>query len=217
MKVHGYGIVLERLKKHDIELVRQWRNSEKVRQFMEFRDEITPEMQEKWFASIDNLENNYCLIFVDGQPIGLINGAGIDWEAKSTASGGIFVWNDHWWGTSIPLAAALLMTDTSLVFGLEKTYAKILRNNSRAIDFNTRLGYRMMEGQEGKLNQNYLLTKAAYLEHATPLKPQLVDKMPPRIIFEADDPHHPVEQALLNKLRTPPADLSDWIDLEIQE
>ncbi len=59
MIIKGFAVTLSRLTIDDIELVRQWRNSETVRQFMEFREEITPEMQIKWFKSIDNEINNY--------------------------------------------------------------------------------------------------------------------------------------------------------------
>ncbi|MDZ7743378.1 MAG: hypothetical protein U5Q03_16975 [Bacteroidota bacterium] len=45
MKLFKYGISLNRLKEDDIELVRKWRNSRKINQFMEYREEITPEMQ----------------------------------------------------------------------------------------------------------------------------------------------------------------------------
>ena len=49
MKLEKYGICLEKLTHDKIELVRRWRNHPKIRRYMEFREEITPEMQEKWF------------------------------------------------------------------------------------------------------------------------------------------------------------------------
>ena len=59
MIVRKYGITLRRLALEDIELVRQKRNSQEIRQVMHFKDEITPEMQLKWFESINNFENYY--------------------------------------------------------------------------------------------------------------------------------------------------------------
>jgi len=49
MKLHNYGLTLSRLTRNEIEFVRQKRNSEEVRRYMEFREEITPEMQQQWF------------------------------------------------------------------------------------------------------------------------------------------------------------------------
>jgi len=37
----------------DIEMVRRWRTSPEIAQFMLYREPITPEMQEKWYASLD--------------------------------------------------------------------------------------------------------------------------------------------------------------------
>jgi len=62
MELSKYGVKLHRLREEDIELVRTWRNSPLIRQYMEFRDEITPEMQKEWFLSINNNENYYFII-----------------------------------------------------------------------------------------------------------------------------------------------------------
>jgi UDP-4-amino-4,6-dideoxy-N-acetyl-beta-L-altrosamine N-acetyltransferase len=84
VKLEGYGIVLTRLTAHDLELVRVKRNSEEVRSYMQFRDEITPEMQVKWFSSIDNEHNNYFLIHHGDEKVGMISGAEIDWTTMET-------------------------------------------------------------------------------------------------------------------------------------
>ena len=41
MKFFKYGITLERLREEDIELVRQWRNSDQVRMNMKYQEIIT--------------------------------------------------------------------------------------------------------------------------------------------------------------------------------
>ena len=73
MKISKYGIDLVRLTEEDIEMLRQWRNSPQIQQFMEYREEITAEMQKKWFDSINNVNNFYFIIHFEGQKIGLIN------------------------------------------------------------------------------------------------------------------------------------------------
>ena len=45
--IEGYGVKLKRLTHDKIELLRQWRNDPKIQQYMIYREEITPEMQEK--------------------------------------------------------------------------------------------------------------------------------------------------------------------------
>ena len=62
MKFFKYGITLERLREEDIELVRQWRNSDPVRLNMKYQELITPEKQREWFNSINNVNFHYVMI-----------------------------------------------------------------------------------------------------------------------------------------------------------
>jgi RimJ/RimL family protein N-acetyltransferase len=166
MIITGFGIVLVRLQRQDIEMVRQHRNSMAINRFMEYRKEISQEEQEKWFASIDNKFNNYFLIHHENESVGLIYGAGIDWEKKETSNGGIFIWEESLLETHVPLAASLLLTEISFLLGLERTYIKVLRDNPRAISYNQNLGYEMLPGQEEVMNQQYVLTKENYYSKA---------------------------------------------------
>lgn len=166
MIITGFGIVLVRLQHQDIELVRQHRNSEAISRFMESRQEISKEEQEKWFAAIDNKFNNYFIVVYKGQKIGLIYGADIDWEKKETGNGGIFIWNESLLETHAPLAASMLLTEVSFLIGMERTYIKVLRDNQRAISYNENLGYEILTGQEDVINQKYVLTKENYYSKA---------------------------------------------------
>lgn len=42
MIVSRYGVKLIKLQQEHVELLRTWRNAEKISRFMEFRDHITP-------------------------------------------------------------------------------------------------------------------------------------------------------------------------------
>ncbi len=166
MIISGFGIKLIRLRHEHIEFVREKRNSEKINQYMEFRDEITTEMQEKWFQSINNKFNNYFIIEFQGEQIGMIYGSSVNWELKETANGGIFIWDGKWLETKAPLAASLMLTELSFLLDLKKTFIKVLKDNPRAIAFNKNLGYSLLPGQESKYNQQYVLTEESYFEKA---------------------------------------------------
>jgi RimJ/RimL family protein N-acetyltransferase len=170
MIIKGFGISLHRLQHEDIELVRQKRNAPNVSAFMEYREEITPEMQEKWFQSINNEKNNYFIIDYRGERIGLIYAAEIDWQKMVTGNSGIFIWEEEFRKTSIPLAAALLLTETSFIFGFQQTFIKVLRNNFTAIEFNKSLGYELLPGQENVVNQKYVLEEEKYFAKAGKLR-----------------------------------------------
>jgi RimJ/RimL family protein N-acetyltransferase len=166
MIITGFGVTLIRLQHADIEMVRVHRNSPEISQFMEFRQEISKEQQEIWFQSINTKFNNYFIIDFRGIKIGLIYGAGINWETKETLNGGIFIWDQKWMETPVPLSASLLLTEISFLLGLERTYIKVLRDNLRAIAFNKNLGYTLLPDQETILNQSYVLTKENYYKKA---------------------------------------------------
>ncbi|MCX6311098.1 MAG: GNAT family N-acetyltransferase [Bacteroidetes bacterium] len=166
MIIHGFGVTLIRLQHSDIELVRMHRNSSVINQYMEFREQISKEQQEKWFLSINNLHNNYFIIEYQGNKIGLIYGAGIDWQKKETQNGGIFIWEEKWLETQAPLAASLMLTEISFLLGLDRTYIKVLKENTRAVAFNYNLGYELLPDQDKVQNQKYVLTKESYYKKA---------------------------------------------------
>jgi RimJ/RimL family protein N-acetyltransferase len=200
MILEGYGIRLIRLCEEHIEMVRQHRNSEQIRQFMEYRDHITSEMQLAWFKSIDTIENNYFVIEVDDKFIGLINGAQIDWEKGETGSGGIFIWELNYWETAVPVSASLLLTDTSVLFGLDRSYVKILAENKKAIAFNKQLGYVLMPDQESEVNQLYVLEQARYLEASAKLKLLISELKNDHMTVTVDNPDHPVSRFLVERI-----------------
>ena len=94
----------------DAELIRQWRNDPKISKFMFYKGEITPAMQSEWFTSIDNEQNFFFLIYHNNSPAGLINISSIDWENK-TAYTGLFIYDDKFLASDIPVMASLAMLD----------------------------------------------------------------------------------------------------------
>jgi hypothetical protein len=162
MKVYKYGIILERLKERDIELVREWRNSDAVRLNMEYRDIITTEQQIKWFRSVNNLIHNYLMIWYKGEKIGLLNDKNIDWQNRTSESG-LFLGRTEFYSTFIPYLISIAGIELNFHFlNWEKQYAHILRSNSNAIKYNTALGYQLLPGQEDVENQLYEMTRESY-------------------------------------------------------
>ncbi|MFO8130068.1 MAG: GNAT family N-acetyltransferase, partial [Bacteroidales bacterium] len=166
MELFKYGITLRRLTEDDLELVRKWRNSEKIRRFMEYRDEITADMQKEWFKSITNKDNFYFIIEYKGEKIGLINTSNADYNDMSS-EGGIFLWDDTYYETFVPVWASLLLLETSIfVLNARRSYIKTLKDNERAKKLNARLGYQQMPGQEEVYNQKYELTRESFVKNA---------------------------------------------------
>lgn len=174
--IEKYGVVLKRLTHDKIEMVRRWRNDPKISQYMEYREEITPEMQEKWFQKIDNDNNYYFIITVENKEIGLINVRDIDYE-KKTGEPGIFIWDDDYWNSTVSFQASLCLLDFCFEsLELDNLVCHILKDNKRAIQFNKAFGYILSDNQDNKHNQEYTLMYDDYLRNKNKIKKYLAYK-----------------------------------------
>ncbi len=165
MKISKGNIVVRRLIYDDIELVRNWRNSSHVNQFMEYRDFISTDMQEKWYKSVNNNHNMYFLIEYKKEKIGIINGKNIDWTKKTTEAG-VFIANEKYLNTEVPFLVVLIFGELALMALGLTTYAHVLKTNERAIRYNKFIGFKLSDGQEEIDNQLYVMTKESYLKKA---------------------------------------------------
>ena len=141
MQIKKYGVVLERLELADIELVREWRNSDLVRPFMHYQGVISSQMQINWFNSLNPSTNLYFIIIKDGIKIGLINLKDIKHNLK-TAEAGIFIGVGDFLNTNIPVLATIALMEFAFeILGLESLKAKMATANTKVIEFNRNLGY----------------------------------------------------------------------------
>ena len=163
MKVEQYGLMYYRVKSEDLELVRYWRNRESIRSTMQFNEYITPQMQLKWFEGINNPENYYFIIVANKKKIGLISCKNTA-ENTRIAEGGIFIWDQKFWGTPVPVFASMTMLEA--VFEIFKSgdasIATVRKDNQRALTFNQLLGYKIIGETENRLCWKLMLTKEDY-------------------------------------------------------
>jgi UDP-4-amino-4,6-dideoxy-N-acetyl-beta-L-altrosamine N-acetyltransferase len=158
-----YGVTLKRIIQSDIELVRTWRNDPKISKYMNYREIIDPEMQQKWFTTVNNSSNYYFLIMVDDKKIGLTNLKNIHYDEK-TMEWGLFIYEDEYLGTLVPFQTGFCLFDFGfLELGIETSTSHILATNTNAIKFNKAFGFQLEDGQDGIKNQLYKLTKERYI------------------------------------------------------
>lgn len=174
MILSRFGIQLKRVEHSDIELIRTWRNHPSIRSTMAYRKTISTAMQEKWFASINNKWNYYFLIIHNEKKIGVINVKNIN-EKNRYGEGGIFIWDESYYGTNIPSIASILLID--FIFNTinysTKSFVRILATNKPAINFNLQLGYVIVPYQEKESNQLYVLTREDFNKRVIKLIPTL--------------------------------------------
>lgn len=163
--IEKYGITLRRLTHDKIELVRQWRNNPKISQYMEFREYITPEMQERWFKNIDNKENLFYIIVINNEEIGLINIKDIDLTSHS-GEGGVFIWDDRYLNSDVSYRAHLALFDAVFENNIvSQIISHVLSDNRRAQRFTQFLGFQLAEGQDLIYNQLYILDSNTYFSN----------------------------------------------------
>lgn len=161
-----YGVTLRPLTRDKIELVRQWRNHPKIQQYMEYRDEITPEMQESWFQKISmSGKDFYFIIEVDNSEAGLINVRDVDFNKKEGELG-IFIWEDSALHTGVSYRAGLCLSDFAFsTLDIKKLQAHILSDNPRSKKYFGKFGYKIAPNQDGIYNQLYILEGGSYFEN----------------------------------------------------
>lgn len=191
MKFFKYGIVLERLREEDIELVRQWRNSDPVRLNMKYQEVITPEQQQQWFRSVNNLRFNYYMILYKGEKIGLLNDKNIDWELRTSESG-IFLGRTEFYNTFVPyLVSVAGIESTFYLMSWNRQYAHIMRSNITAVRFNLQLGYQLCDGQKDIDHQRYEITRDSFERKAGKIRKAVrllaQNELQARVLLEKGD------------------------------
>ena len=142
MIIRKYGVSLLRLKQEDVELVREKRNSDVIRDKMFFQRTISAKAQQHWFEEQYNIYNYYFVIEYKGKKIGLINGKNVDYEAR-TAEGGLFIWHPDYWESFVPVLASVILTDYNFVLcNFEKVIAQVLDSNERTQHYNAQFGFK---------------------------------------------------------------------------
>ncbi len=175
MIIEQYGIKLKRLTHADIEQVRRWRNHPEIRKNMAFKRYITRKMQEAWFESIDNKYNYYFIIEYEGQQVGVLNSKNVNVK-DGYGEGGIFIWEQALHATFVPTLASFLMLDASFnrLQLFDKSYIRILPQNTKVIAYNRLLGYTEVPYQEKSRNRLYVLTREAFNRRKIQLEKTLV-------------------------------------------
>jgi diamine N-acetyltransferase len=155
MILNKYNIILESLNIESLEMLRLWRNSTSVKQFMEYKTEISKEQQQLWYANIDSKKEYYFIIKKDSFSIGMIHINKINPELKS-GEVGLFIGEKKFQGTGIAFGASLNLLDFAFEeLKLNTVFAKVHNANKNAVLYNTFLGF----VEETILNSDFTLWK----------------------------------------------------------
>jgi RimJ/RimL family protein N-acetyltransferase len=164
-----------RLQHRHIQMLREWRNSEFVSSQMDYREPISEEQQEQWFASLNPQTHHFFIHRYRGEWVGmthlnLFKTDTQEGEFKIWGENGGFLQSKRWKGTGIAIIMAIHTLDYA--FNLCKVgflRIKVHRENQEAIQLNMTLGYNKV----GALNADfdrYELQAHEYWKRADKLK-----------------------------------------------
>ncbi|MEX0810917.1 MAG: GNAT family N-acetyltransferase [Chitinophagales bacterium] len=80
------------LSEEHLEMLRNWRNTDEVKQFLVNKNHIKADEQIKWFAELDKRKNIYYIVYYENTAIGCASLVNIDYK-KKTAQPGFFIGN----------------------------------------------------------------------------------------------------------------------------
>ena len=142
--IQGKSVDLKIIEKADIELIRKWRNSPEVYNYMLTRDSISKLQQESWFQQVTKSRNAYYMMIYTKQndKIGLVYFSKIDYRNKN-AEPGLYIGSIEHRNSLYGLEAYYLLLDYGFsVLNLHKVYGRILSENELAIKMNKAFGFR---------------------------------------------------------------------------
>lgn len=135
-------IELKKLTEVDLELVREWRNSEDVANYMYTDSHISSEDQVKWFHQLNKETTRYWLITYDNRKLGLAYITGIS-KSLSSCYWGFYIGDSSVRGAGI--GAKVEFNVLEYVFNdldLNKLRCEVFVQNDRVIKMHEKFGFR---------------------------------------------------------------------------
>lgn len=136
-------IVLRSVEEKDIEMVRNWRNSEEVSKYMYTDAKITKDQQAKWFEKISDSKNSkYWIIEYDGKPLGLASITDINYNLQSC------FWAFYLGDTSVRGAGIGSKVEYNIInyvfneLNLNKLRCEVFVFNDKVIKMHEKFGFR---------------------------------------------------------------------------
>lgn len=165
-----HNITLTPLKESHLEMLRQWQNSEFVRRFMLYQENISEVQQREWFAKLQDSQKFYFIITDEAGVYGCCNiNIETDELGNCCAEGGIFSAEESKLNSLTPIKAICVLYNwgfTSCEVSFIK--ARIRNDNKRAIRFNHGLGFKVDHVTNGVAYAT--LTKSSFEERYSVIK-----------------------------------------------
>lgn len=173
MIIKKHGLELRSLLESDLNMIRTWRNKQRVRKHMQFQRVVSEEDQIRWFNSLDPDRNVYWVFSKNGVDIGLVHIKNI--QNGEYGEAGIFTGLDDYLGTPVPALAILTMMDIAFnILNLKSLKAKIQTNNNRNVWTNLKFGYQPDNRSDQLEFAYYSVNRSQFLQATEILRSVLI-------------------------------------------
>lgn len=127
----------------DLELVREWRNSEAVAQYMYSSEPISTEQQQAWFARLQHDDTKqYWMILHQGQPVGVANLYAIH-RGFRTCYWAFYLAEQQTRGSGLGAKVELAVLDYVFeTLKLNKLLCEVFVDNAKVIAMHEKFGFR---------------------------------------------------------------------------
>jgi UDP-4-amino-4,6-dideoxy-N-acetyl-beta-L-altrosamine N-acetyltransferase len=148
-------VSFEKVKFQDIELIRNWRNSKEVSQYMYTDGEISKEDQVNWYTKITNSNNSkYWIIKYDNIKIGLVNITNIDFSEGSCN------WAFYIGETEYRESGAAVQTEFNIIekafveLNLNAINCEVISTNIHVLNLHRRFGFKIISNKQSYIIRN---------------------------------------------------------------
>lgn len=172
-RIEAWQVTLRPLEEGDLDKLRQWRNSDYVREKMVSTSLITAEQQAAWFQKISHDPSQmHWIIEYKGRPVGSTN-VKVPVIRETVVSArvlepGLYIGEPDYQGNILAFAPTLAMYDYCFShFSVTEFSAAVKPDNDAALKYNRQLGYEI-SGQDDFVRLR--LQKEAYERQTVTLK-----------------------------------------------
>lgn len=146
-ELSGYGLVLRPIEEKDLAQLLAWRNREDIRSMMKSQNIISMSEHMAWFIGLANKQHvQHFAVCYKGTLIGAAN-IMTDSDSLSLCQHvepGLYIGDEKYRGNILAFAPSLVLNDYCFdTLNVSSLTATVHHNNSQAISYNEKLGYRI--------------------------------------------------------------------------
>ena len=135
-------VLFKNIEEKNLETIRNWRNSERISQFMYSEKLISKREQLLWHHQLDRKKNIYKIFTHNNTNVGMVYLTEIDYLSKH-CKWGIYIGNENYLTSGIGIYASYMLIEKVFKeMKFNKLMSMVLQTNNSAIKLNNYLGFK---------------------------------------------------------------------------